>query len=158
MFRTLTATAALVALGATAIAGSHTDGSDASTTERGEPPFSTTTVQYGEQYLATTLIGTPVYATDADLDPMTPLADGTVDDWDNIGQIGDMIIGVEGTLEAVVIDVGAFLEMGPREIALDWSALEGVREDDDPDEWFLAITLTQEQLAEAPELERVPAQ
>jgi hypothetical protein len=121
-------------------------------------PFSTTTVQYGDQYLASTLLGTRVHATETELDPMTPLAAGSVAEWDDIGEIGDMIIGVDGTLEAVVIDVGGFLGIGEREVALDWSALTGVREDDDPDEWFLGVNLTQAELEAAPELERVPAE
>jgi hypothetical protein len=169
MFRILTTLAALAALAGGAQADDHTAGADdaaggptedASVREvdpnAGEPPFSTTTVQYGDQYLATTLIGTAVYATQMELDPMQPLEAGTVAEWDRIGEIGDMIIGVEGTLEAVVLDIGGFLGVGAREVALDWSALVGVREDDDEDEWFLAVNLTQETLAEAPALERVP--
>ncbi|WP_167766830.1 PRC-barrel domain-containing protein [Jannaschia formosa] len=154
-------------MSAAAFAASHTDGSetgdatrtfDADVATTGTPPFSTTTIQYGEKYLATTLIGTTVHATEVEFDAMTPLAAGTVAEWDEIGEIGDMIIGVDGTLEAVVIDVGGFLGIGAKEVAVDWAALEGVREEDDPSEWFLVVTITQDALEAAPELERVPAE
>ena len=121
-------------------------------------PFSTTSIQYGESYLATTLIGTRVHATDAELDPAVAQPAGAVEDWDDIGEIGDLIVGVDGSLEAVVVDVGGFLGIGEREVALDWSALVGVREDDDPDEWFLGVNITDDMLENAPELERVPAE
>lgn len=123
-----------------------------------DSPFSITSLQYGETYLATTLIGTRVHAIDQDMtiDPLVALPAGTVAEWDDIGEIGDMVIGVDGTLRAVVVDVGGFLGLGEREVALDWGALIGVREDDDPDEWFLGVRLPEEALENAPELEREP--
>jgi len=163
----IVAVSALALLPAGAFAESHTGGSDdeaamattdADVAATGTPPFSTTTVQYGEKYLATTLIGTPIHATEAEFDAMTPLAAGTVAEWDRIGEIGDMIIGVDGALEAVVLDVGGFLGIGEKEVAVDWSALEGVREEDDPSEWFLVVTVTRDAIRDAPELERVPAE
>ncbi|MFO6466208.1 PRC-barrel domain-containing protein [Jannaschia sp. KMU-145] len=121
-------------------------------------PFSVTTLEYGQSYLATTLIGTRVHATDGEIDPTAALPAGTVADWDDIGEIGDLIIGVDGSLQAVVIDVGGFLGLGEREVALDWSALRGVREDDDPGEYFLGVTMSEGMLEDAPELVRTPAE
>ena len=120
-------------------------------------PFAPVTLQYGETYLATTLIGTRVHAVDVDIDPTVALPAGTVAEWDDIGEIGDLIIGVDGSLQAVVVDVGGFLGLGEKEVAVSWSALRGVREDDDPDEWFLGVTATEEALEAAPALERQEA-
>jgi hypothetical protein len=119
--------------------------------------FVDTALEYGETYLATTLIGQRVHATDQEIDVMTPYPAGTVEEWDDIGEIGDMIIGVDGTLQAVVLDVGGFLGIGEREVAIQWSALRGVREDDDEDEYFLGVTMSEGMLENAPALERVPA-
>lgn len=147
MIRTLIPAAALCALGVGASADGHATA-----------PFSTTTLEYGESYLATTLIGTRVHAIDQDIEANAVFPAGTVGEWDDIGEIGDLVIGVDGTLQAVVIDVGGFLGIGEREVALDWSALRGVREDDDPGEWFLGVTMSEGMLESAPELERVPAE
>ncbi|WP_308917672.1 PRC-barrel domain-containing protein [Jannaschia sp. LMIT008] len=119
-------------------------------------PFAPVDLQYGESYLATTLIGTRVHVTEDTLDPRTPYPAGTVAEWDDIGEIGDLIVGVDGSLQAVVIDVGGFLGLGEKEVAVQWSSLVGVREDDDPQEYFLGMNATQAMLEAAPELERTP--
>ncbi|MGB3554627.1 MAG: PRC-barrel domain-containing protein [Jannaschia sp.] len=121
-------------------------------------PFSMTKLEYGETYLATTLIGTRIHVTEDKIAPGVALAAGTVDEWDDIGEIGDLILGVDGTLQAVVLDVGGFLGVGEREIAVDWAALRPVYEEDNVQEYFLGLNLTREQLEQAPELERVPAE
>ena len=144
-------TAALVA--ATAPAAAFADGHAAD-------PLASVTLEFGQNYLATTLIGQRVHAVDMSemtIDPATPLPAGTVAEWDDIGEIGDLIVGVDGTLQAVVVDVGGFLGLGEKEVAVRWDALVGVREDDDPSEYFLGLNATQEMLDAAPELERVEA-
>ena len=117
-------------------------------------PFAERTIDHGQTYLATTLMGTRVHATETDIEPGATLAAGTVAEWDDIGEIGDLIIGVDGTLEAVIVDVGGFLGLGEREVAISWDALRGVREDDDPDEWFLGVTASAEAMENAPEVIR----
>ncbi|UWQ22139.1 PRC-barrel domain-containing protein [Jannaschia sp. W003] len=121
-------------------------------------PFAVNDVEYGERYLATTLIGTRVHVVDQEIDPTVPLPAGTVEGWDDIGEIGDLIIGVDGTLEAVVVDVGGFLGMGERQVAVRWDALRGVREEDDEAEYFLGLNTTKEALEAAPEVEREKAE
>lgn len=118
-------------------------------------PFSISKIEYGESYLATTLIGTRVHVTEDEILPGVALAAGTVDEWDDIGEIGDLIVSTEGELQAVVLDVGGFLGIGEREVAVDWSALRPVYEEDNIQEYFLGLNVTREQLEAAPELERV---
>ncbi|GIT92647.1 hypothetical protein JANAI62_31160 [Jannaschia pagri] len=139
-------TAALILSGTAALADGHTTA-----------PFSTTSLEYGESYMATTLIGTRIYVTDRELPIDTPQPAGAAAEWDDIGEIGDMIINTQGELEAVVLDIGGFLGIGEREVAIDWSALRPVREDDDPNEWFLTVMMTGDMLENAPELRRTPA-
>ena len=129
---------------------------DAETMSQGAP-FANVTLEYGQNYLATTLIGQRIYAIDDDVEQDAVFPAGTQADWDDIGEIGDMVIGVDGTLEAVVIDVGGFLGIGEREVAIQWDAIRGVREDDDENEYFLAVTMPEEAMENAPELEREPA-
>jgi hypothetical protein len=138
--------AALCAFAAPALAENHA-----------MSPFVESTLEYGESYQATTLLGMTVHATEREIDATVPLAAGAVGDWDEIGEIGDLIIGVDGTLQSVVVDVGGFLGVGEREVAIQWSALQGVREEDDPGEYFLGVTISQDMLEAAPEVVRVPA-
>ncbi|CTQ49405.1 PRC-barrel domain-containing protein [Jannaschia donghaensis] len=144
---------ALLAATAIALAGTTAAFADAHT----DSPFSITTIEYGERYLASTLIGESVHVADTEIMPGVALAAGTVDEWDDIGEIGDLIVGVDGTLQAVVLDIGGFLGIGERQVAIDWSALRPVYEEDNLEEYFLGLNVTQEQLEAAPELERTDA-
>lgn len=119
-----------------------------------EGPFAAPDLAYGEVYRGTTLMGQRIHVTEDEIEPNAVLPAGTVAEWDDVGEIGDLLIGVDGTLEAVVIDVGGFLGIDEKEVAVTWSSLRGVREDDDPEEWFLGLTVTRDELDAAPALER----
>ena len=146
--RTLLAAAALAALAPAAASA------DAHMTS----PFPDVTLEYGKDYLATTLIGERIHITEDEFEPGSALAAGASDEWDDIGEIGDMIIGVDGTLDAIVIDVGGFLGIGEKEVAVSWSALQPVYEEDQPDDWIIALRATRDEIEAAPELRRVPAE
>ncbi|MCK0168756.1 PRC-barrel domain-containing protein [Jannaschia sp. S6380] len=137
--------AACLGLAGTALADAH------------EGPFASGELEYGEAYLATTLLGTRVHVAEKEIAPGVALAAGTVDEWDDIGEIGDLIIGVDGNLQSVVVDVGGFLGIGEREVAINWSALRPVYEEDNLQEYFLGLNVTREELEAAPEVERIPA-
>ena len=144
-FRTLLAATALVAPGV-ALADAHGGA------------FADVTLAHGENYLAETLIGTRIHVTETEVDTATPLAAGAVGEFDDVGEIGDLVVGADGTLQAVVLDIGGFLGLGEREVAVNWSALVPVVEEDDPSEVFLVVNATREQLETAPELRRMEAE
>ncbi|KIT17021.1 PRC-barrel domain-containing protein [Jannaschia aquimarina] len=121
-------------------------------------PFAESTLEYGESYMATTLIGTRIHATEAELTPGMSLPAGTVAEWDDIGEIGDLIIGTDGSLEAVVVDVGGFLGLGEREVAISWDMLRPVYEEDNIQEYFLGVNATEEMMRNAPQVTRVPTE
>ena len=145
MTRTTTylATALALALPAGALAEAHTG------------VFAQTDLQYGQTYLATSLIGQPVHAIEG-LTPGMGVADGSAAEWERIGEIGDFIVGVDGSFQGVVIDVGGFLGMGEREVAIRWDALVPVFEESNPDDWLLTVPVTRETLDVAPEVDRDP--
>lgn len=118
----------------------------------GMVPFSTTGIDAGG-YLASDLIGMRLYVTQTKMDVTTPVDAGSAVEWDDVGQIGDLLVSSDGSLEAVLLDIGGFLGIGERQVAVDWSALRPVVEDDDPDEVFLTINSTQEALENAPEFD-----
>jgi hypothetical protein len=114
-------------------------------------------LEYGEAYRATTLLGTEIHITSDSLPENRAAMIETDAAWEEVGEIGDMLIGVDGALEAVVIDVGGFLGVGEKEVAVPWSALRPVHAGGDMQNWFLGIATTRAELEAAPELEREPA-
>ncbi|WP_339113413.1 PRC-barrel domain-containing protein [Thioclava sp. GXIMD2076] len=71
--------------------------------------------------MASDFIGKRVYAT-ASTD-----ADVTADtDMDDIGEVSDMIVGNNGDVEAVLVDVGGFLGIGKKTVAVNLDALQMV--------------------------------
>ncbi len=138
----LTATAATALMAGSAFADAHAGA------------FMSLTVEDGVDYTASDLMGTRIYAAEQEFDMATPVAAGTATEWDDIGEIGDFVIGVDGTLEAVILDIGGFLGIGERHVAVQWSALQPVVEDDDPTDVFLVVNASRAMLEGAPEVER----
>lgn len=63
---------------------------------------------------------------------------------ENIGEIGDIILSDDGQVEAVIIDVGGFLGIGEKEVAVSMDNLAFLSDADG--EYYLYTTFTQEQL------------
>jgi len=65
-----------------------------------------------------------------------------------LGKIGDVVFDPSGQIQAVVVDVGGFLGIGQKPVALQFSALD-VRKDDNGG-LHLTVNATQDQLRNAP--------
>jgi sporulation protein YlmC with PRC-barrel domain len=70
-------------------------------------------------------------------------------DNENIGSVGDVIFGQDGRIRAVVVDVGGFLGIGARNVAVEFESIQLQREQDGS--LTLFVNATQEQLEQAPE-------
>ncbi|WP_394885689.1 PRC-barrel domain-containing protein (plasmid) [Mesorhizobium sp. AaZ16] len=81
-------------------------------------------------YLATNIIGETVY-------------NGTGDDAENIGEVNDIVIGADGKIESVVLGVGGFLEIGEKNVAVNYSEVDWAERDGDR---WLVVPTTREQL------------
>jgi sporulation protein YlmC with PRC-barrel domain len=68
---------------------------------------------------------------------------------ENIGNVGDVLLNTEGSIDAVIVDVGGFLGLGAREVALGMDDVEVMH--DESDNWYIYTAYTQEQLETAPE-------
>ncbi len=101
---------------------------------------------------ASDFIGMRVYASEADLD-----ADeyaGTQDGWSDIGEINDVILSRDGTIDAVLVDIGGFLGAGERQVAVGMEAIRFVGDaatTDDTNDFFLVMTAAQADLEAAPD-------
>ena len=116
--------------------------------------FPEVSVEDGQAYLATTLMGTRIHVAEAELSPGEVLPEGGAAEFDDIGEIGDVVISADGALEAVIVDVGGFLGLGEREVAVAWDAIVPVVEEDDPSDVILVVNASRETLESAPEFDR----
>lgn len=89
---------------------------------------------------ASDFIGKRVYLTEADTTGMseTALADADTN-WQDGGEISDLIISLSGDTEAVLVDFGGFLGMGEKTVALDINQLSLVPDADSPDDYFIVF-------------------
>ncbi|HMO07003.1 MAG TPA: PRC-barrel domain-containing protein [Paracoccaceae bacterium] len=97
------------------------------------------------------LIGARVYALDGAVE-MTE-AQGVQADWQDIGEINDIVLSRSGQVEAVLVDVGGFLGIGERQVAVDMGALRFVSDSataDAPDDWFVVMTGNRALIEDAP--------
>ena len=76
------------------------------------------------------------------------------DSWENVGNIDDIIITMDGEVRGVLIDVGGFLGIGARSVMVDIDDLYFVSDDgsaEDIDDFFVVASMTQDQLEALPE-------
>jgi hypothetical protein len=72
-------------------------------------------------------------------------------DNETIGDIEDVLIDRNGTVRAVVVGVGGFLGMGEKSVAIPFNALTINRNSDGDDIERITVSLSKEQLKQAPE-------
>ena len=100
---------------------------------------------------ASDFIGKRVYVTDADTTGLsdTALAQANAD-WEDAGEISDLIISMAGDNEAVLVDFGGFLGMGEKTVAVSMSNLTMVPDSASPDDYFLVFQGNKAALEGAP--------
>lgn len=101
---------------------------------------------------ASTFIGMRVYATEASIDAAE--YNGMQEGWDDIGEINDVILSRDGSVDAVLVDIGGFLGMGERQVAVSMDAIKFVSDTatgDAPDDFFLVMTAARADLEGAPD-------
>jgi ribosomal 30S subunit maturation factor RimM len=120
--------------------------------ETGATHFGQVEMQQGDFY-ASNLIGMRIYnAENAVANDTTIAADGEAE-WDDIGEINDLLVTKDGEVSAVILGVGGFLGMGERDVAIPMDAITIVREQDSNDR-FLVVSTTKDALKEMPAFER----
>ncbi len=104
---------------------------------------------------ASDLIGMDVYSSEADYngyrgDQMVSSADRG--QWDDIGEVNDVVMSPDGDARGILVDIGGFLGMGEHTVALNMDQVHLLR--DDNDARFVAVNSTREELENAPEYQR----
>lgn len=98
---------------------------------------------------ASDFIGKRVYAAEAALAADT--ANGVQDAWEDIGEINDVILSRDGKVDAVLIDVGGFLGIGERQVAVDMTSVRFISDDATPEDLsdYFLVTNASRVLVEA---------
>lgn len=104
----------------------------------------------GASVAASEMIGARIYASEGAVDAESYA--GMQDGWEDIGEVNDVILSRDGTVDAVLVDIGGFLGIGERQVAVDMSSLRIVQDDaTDADDWFLVMQADRATLEGAPE-------
>ena len=122
----------------------------AATTTRKAGPASYLDAAGPNDVLASNLIGMRVYAVESDIDDtQTYPADGRKD-WNDVGEVNDVVLDWDGSVKAVVLGVGGFLGIGEKDVAIEMASLRKVRESNDSNDWFLVVNSSKDMFTNAP--------
>jgi len=98
---------------------------------------------------ASDFIGSRIYA--AETLPTTDTVQvGAEKDWDDVGEINDVILGRDGQIKAVVLGVGGFLGIGEKSVAIPMQDVKFVKNGDGPNDYFLVVNANKDVLTNAP--------
>lgn len=75
-------------------------------------------------------------------------------DNENIGAISDLLIDENGQVVAVIVEVGGFLGLGEKEVAISWDSVERTM-NEQGDGHKLTVTATKDALTNAPEYKKM---
>lgn len=150
MTKMLTTTALIAMLAAPALAQTAT-----TTTE----PAATTAAAEGFGYTATptdvsaeAFIGKNLYVAETEIDVNATYTE--VDQsWNDIGEINDLVISETGQVQAVIVDIGGFLGLGEKSVAVSMDQLHMVRDGDSENDYFIVFTANRAALESAPEFQ-----
>ncbi|RMH49360.1 MAG: PRC-barrel domain containing protein [Alphaproteobacteria bacterium] len=102
---------------------------------------------------ASRLIGMRVHVAQTVPVAAVPPVDGVPEEWNDVGEVREIYLSRDGRVQAVVLDIGGFLGMGERQLAVDISALRFVADastPDDPTDFHILLAATPAMLKAAP--------
>lgn len=100
--------------------------------------------------LATELIGADLYTSATLYDDGRFRVDAVPADWELIATISNLVIGVDGQVRGVLVDVGGFLGLGVRTVMLSMESVH-IASQTGSDAVYAVVNATREQLDAAPE-------
>jgi hypothetical protein len=140
MKRFLGTTAILLSLTGPALAESHTSNGIGSTTAQ------------PSDFFASNMIGMRIYNSETPVEGDMQIAAGGEAEWEDIGDINDILLDENGDVKAIILGVGGFLGMGERDVSISMDAIKVVK--GEGEDRFLVVTTSKEMLENAPVFER----
>ncbi|SNY90359.1 PRC-barrel domain-containing protein [Cohaesibacter sp. ES.047] len=119
--------------------------------------FNTINTVAESDIFASNFIGMRIYSAQDQYDSFdesSTVAAGAETDWDDLGEVNDIVLDRNGSVKAVVLGVGGFLGIGEKDVAVDMNSIKMVNETDDPGTFFLVVKTDKATLENAPEFER----
>ena len=123
--------------------------------QEGQGPFLTQDQQGGQQQemqsrlSADELLGHRIHAASGGV------GEGSTSDpdqsWEDIGEVSDVLLSRDGQVEAILVDVGGFLGIGERQVAVRMDAVTFVQDSDDQGSFFLVVDADRSMIENAPE-------
>ncbi len=132
MKRILGTTAIILSLTGPAFADAHAAG------------FGTVTAQETD-FFASDLIGMRIYNSETEVEANSTIAADGEKEWDDIGEINDVLLDSEGNVKAVILGIGGFLGMGERDVSVNMDEIRIVTEEGDSDDRFLVVNTSKEE-------------
>ncbi len=77
-------------------------------------------------FLASQLIGSRIYATTTEVDTSKEI-DKVTKDWSDIGEVNNILLNRDGSVKAVILGVGGFLGIGEKDVAVRMSELRFIK-------------------------------
>ncbi|AMY71733.1 PRC-barrel domain-containing protein [Frigidibacter mobilis] len=140
-------TAPMVTDTAPSTTGSATMDTSTTTDTMGTSGFSYTAM--AEDLMASDFTGKNVYVSEGAV--ATTAVNDADADWDNVGTISDVVMSRDGAVQAILVDVGGFLGIGAKTVAVDMDQLNIISDGDSADDYFVVFTASREALENAPE-------
>lgn len=100
---------------------------------------------------ASNFIGSRVYVSVAEVND--DMLDEANDEWDDVGEINDVLMDRNGDVTAILVDIGGFLGIGEKTVAVQMDRLQLVSDGDAPDEYFVVFKSSREALENVPAFE-----
>lgn len=142
MKRFLTTTAIAIVLGTSAMAQTNN-------TTFSDAPF-----DMSINLNASDLLGARLYATEADIDPTMSMTAADATEWDDIGEINEIILTRDGQAQSVIVGVGGFLGLGEKDVSVNMGDLRFISDGENADDYFVVINANAAGLTEATAYER----
>ncbi len=100
--------------------------------------------------LSTQLVGADLYTTPVALDHDRFDIDAVPDDWERIATVSDVVLGMDGQVRGMLVDIGGFLGLGARTVMVDMASVR-IAMHTGSNAVFVVIGATREDLEMAPE-------
>lgn len=142
MKRFMTSSALAIVLGTSAMADGHT------------AMFSDVQFDAAINLTASDLLGARVYATEMSVADASDIADPEAGEWDDIGEINEIILTRDGMAQSVIVGVGGFLGMGEKDVSVNMSDLRFISDGADADEYFVVINANKAGITDATPYDR----
>ncbi len=104
--------------------------------------------------VASEFIGKRIYATEKVINFDTVFDSSNDKDWNDIGEINDVVLDRDGSVKAVILGVGGFLGMGEKDVAVSMDSIRFVNEKGSANEYFLVVNSNKKMLGDAPTFKR----